>query len=103
MTQSIQIAHSVPSHQFLHYFGFHIALMNRSSDGEPCELKEGIGHFYEQYDCIEKFEKTEHVENYLKWYYKQQSDRNSLVLSNLKWSPTALVKRIFLVSDFLMN
>lgn len=95
MTQSIQIAHSVPSHQFLHYFGFHIALMNRSSDGEPCELKEGIGHFYEQYDCIEKFEKTEHVENYLKWYYKQQSDRNSLVLSNLKWSPTALVKRIF--------
>lgn len=95
MSKNIQFSHNVSSHQFLHYFGFHIALMNRSSDGEPCELKEGIGHFYEQYDCIEKFEKTEHVENYLKWYYKQQSDRNSLVLSNLKWSPTTLVKRIF--------
>lgn len=95
MTQTIQTAHSVPSHQFLHYFGFHIVLMHRGSDGEPCELKEGIGHFHEQYDCIEKFEKKEHVENYLKWYYKQQSDRNSLVLSNLKCSPTTIVKRIF--------
>jgi hypothetical protein len=95
MTTNIQTVNNVPSHQFLHYFGFHIALMKRGYDGEPCELQEGIGPFHNLYDCIEKFEKTEHVETYLKWYYKQQSDRNSLVLSNLKWSPTTLVKRIF--------
>lgn len=95
MTKNIQTAHSVPSHQFLHYFGFHIALMNKGADGEPYELKEGIGKHYDNYDCLEKFEKLSHVEHYLKFYYKQQSDRNSLVLSNLKWSPTNIVKRIF--------
>ena len=97
MTQNIQTAHSVPSHQFLHYFGFHIALMKRSYYGDPCELQEGIGNFYDEYDCLEKFKNIEAVENYLKFYYKEQFDNCSARLNKTEYSISTLFKKPFFI------
>lgn len=97
MTNNIQIANTVPSHQFLHYFGSHIALMKRGYDGEPCELQAGIGRHYDYYDCIDKFEKLSHVEHYLKFYYKEQLDNYSTRLSKIKWSISTIFKQPFFI------
>lgn len=97
MTTNIQTANSVPSHQFLHYFGSYVALMKRGYNGQPCELQEGIGRHYEIYDCIEKFEKLSQAENYLKFYYKEKFDKSSLRLNEAKWSLNSLFKRSFFI------
>lgn len=100
MSTNIQVANSVPSHQFLHYFGFHIALMKRGYDGMPCELQEGIGRHWDIYDCLEKFEKLEHVEKYLHYYYKQQVESHSARLSKIKWKLSTVVKQPFFFFGF---
>jgi hypothetical protein len=100
MTTNIQTVNSVPSHQFLHYFGFHIALMKRGYDGEPSELQEGIGKHYDDYDCIDKFEKLSHVEHYLKFYYKERLDNYSARLSKLQWKISTIFKQPFFIFGF---
>lgn len=95
MSKNIQFSHNAPSHQFLHYFGFHIALMNRGYEGKPCELQEGIGRHWEIYDCISKFENLPQAENYLQYYYKEQLENYSARLSKIEWSFSTIFKQTF--------
>lgn len=99
---NIQISNSVPSQQCVNSFGFHIALMKRGYDGEPCDLREGIGKYYdtEISDCIEKFKDLTQVEKYLEFYYKERFDNYSAQLSNMKWKISNLFKRPFLAFGY---
>lgn len=97
MTSNIQTATPIPSQPLLHYFGFHIALMERGYDGEPSTFEEGIGNHYES---IQNFENLEQVERFVRSHYKEQANRNSLRLSKINWNLITLFKKSFFAFGF---